>query len=120
MSWVQVSGASKDAFFRSIDVFLFPTRYKIEGQPLVILEAMSYGVPVVATSQGYCAELIERGGASAAINDFRRVAAEFLVRCYNDADYRRMIGTYARQRYEELKRSADIQMDELVGRIYSS
>jgi glycosyltransferase involved in cell wall biosynthesis len=34
-----------------------------EGQPLVILEAFAYGLPVVATDVGACRELIEGGEA---------------------------------------------------------
>jgi len=45
-------GEEKDAFFRDIDVFLFPTRYRNEAQPLVILEALAAGVPVIAASRG--------------------------------------------------------------------
>ena len=115
-----VSGASKQAFFRSIDVFLFPTRYRVEGQPLVILEAMSYGVPVLASQQGYCAELIGNAGASAPIEMFRAAATEFMVRCAGDAGYRRAVGTGARNRYETLKREADAQRDDLVRWMSSS
>jgi glycosyltransferase involved in cell wall biosynthesis len=114
-----VSGTSKQAFFRSIDVFLFPTRYRIEGQPLVVLEAMSYGVPVVATHQGYCAELVGNAGASAMSDAFKMVATEFLTHCYNDAEYRRRMGAQARKRYEMLKRDADVQMNNLIGEICS-
>jgi glycosyltransferase involved in cell wall biosynthesis len=109
-----VSGASKQAFFRSIDVFLFPTRYRVEGQPLVILEAMSYGVPVLASQQGYCAELVGNAGASAPIEAFEATALEFLRRCSRDRGYRRTIGAVARKRYETLKREADAQKSDLV------
>lgn len=115
-----VAGASKQAFFRSIDVFLFPSRYRVEGQPLVILEAMSYGVPVLASQQGYCAELIGNAGASAPIEVFQAAATEFMVRCAGDAGYRRAIGTGARNRYETLKREADAQRDDLVRWMISS
>jgi glycosyltransferase involved in cell wall biosynthesis len=115
-----VSGPSKQAFFRSIDVFLFPTRYRVEGQPLVVLEAMSHGVPVVASRQGYCAELVGSAGASAPIDDFQATAIEFLTRCGRDADYRRKIGAEARNRYELLKQEADAQKSDLVQRMCSS
>jgi glycosyltransferase involved in cell wall biosynthesis len=51
-----VSGAAKDAFFRSIDVFLFPTTYRHETHGLVIFEAMSYGLPIIVNDAGYTAE----------------------------------------------------------------
>jgi glycosyltransferase involved in cell wall biosynthesis len=111
------SGASKQAFFRSIDVFLFPSRYRIEAQPLVILEAMSYAVPVVATPQGYCAELVGNAGVSAPSVDFAAAATAFLTRCHNDTEYRRNMGAEARKRYEMLKRDADVQLDDLISEI---
>ena len=112
-----VSGESKQAFFRSIDVFLFPTRYKVEGQPLVILEAMSYGVPVIATHQGYCAELVGDAGVSALTSDFVAVTVGFLARCREDPGYLRMVGAEARKRYEMLKLDADVQMHDLISEI---
>lgn len=52
-----VYGRDKQAFFDSIDVFLFPTKYVNESEGLVIHEAMSRGVPVIAYSRG-CIEQI--------------------------------------------------------------
>jgi glycosyltransferase involved in cell wall biosynthesis len=47
-----VSGQAKAAFFETVDVFLFPSRYRCEAQPLVSLEAMSYGLPIIALCRG--------------------------------------------------------------------
>lgn len=52
-----VYGGDKQAFFDSIDIFLFPTKYENESEGLVIHEAMSRGVPVIAYSRG-CIEQI--------------------------------------------------------------
>lgn len=52
-----VYGMDKLAFFDSIDVFLFPTKYINESEGLVIHEAMCRGVPVIAYSRG-CIEAI--------------------------------------------------------------
>lgn len=53
-----VYGSNKQAFFDSIDVFLFPTRYVNESEGLVIHEAMSRGVPVIAYSRGCIEQII--------------------------------------------------------------
>lgn len=45
----QVEGARKQAFFESLDVFVFPTVYRQEAQPNVIFEALAAGNTVVAT-----------------------------------------------------------------------
>jgi glycosyltransferase involved in cell wall biosynthesis len=47
-----ISGAAKEQFFRDIDVFLFPSRYKNESFGLVVWEAMLCGVPVIAYRAG--------------------------------------------------------------------
>lgn len=53
LDWVgSVSGESKEAFFKAIDFFIFPTNYKTEAYPLVVIEALVHGVPVFATNQG--------------------------------------------------------------------
>ena len=44
-----VQGEAKLEFFKSIDVFLFPTRFRQEAQPNVLYEAMAVGAVVVAT-----------------------------------------------------------------------
>ena len=42
-------GSDKAAALRDADLFLFPTYYAAEGQPLNVMEAMAHGLPVVTT-----------------------------------------------------------------------
>ena len=55
----KVVGEQKKHLFESCDVFVFPTYYDKEVAPLVILEAMQYGMPVVASNEGCISELID-------------------------------------------------------------
>jgi glycosyltransferase involved in cell wall biosynthesis len=52
-------GADKAAFFREIDVLLFPTRN--DADPLTIHEAMMHGVPVIAYGRGAIGEIVFPG-----------------------------------------------------------
>ncbi len=51
-------GDGKDAFFDDIDVFVFPTLYRNEAEPIVVHEAMSRGIPVIAYGRGCIPEMI--------------------------------------------------------------
>ncbi len=55
-------GADKEAFFDSLDVFYFPTRYPFEAQPNVVIEAQSHGAVVLAPDRGCIASDIARTG----------------------------------------------------------
>ena len=47
-----------DSFFDQVDILLLPTKYKNEAEPLVLLEAMSRGVPFFAIPRG-CIECLD-------------------------------------------------------------
>jgi len=44
-----VSGERKVELLRDADLFLFPTRYLGENQPVNLIEAMAFGLPIVTT-----------------------------------------------------------------------
>ena len=65
----QLAGEAKLAFYRDIDVFLFPTAYRQEAAPLVIYEALAAGCPVLATDRGLIAEIVPAMGGAVCARD---------------------------------------------------
>lgn len=54
-------GDVKDRFYSNIDLFLFPTLYKNEAEPVVIWEALRAGVPVLALNRGCISSVLTDG-----------------------------------------------------------
>lgn len=75
---------SKLAFYRDIDVFLFPTCYANEAQPTVVFEAMAHGVPSLSYDRGCIKDQIGMTGAVAEQRmNFPEFALEFLKQWEN-------------------------------------
>lgn len=109
-----VYGQAKRAFFEELDVFLFPTRYAHEAQPLVILEAMAAGVPVIATDHGYIAELMRGCGAFIPADaDFSLLAVALLKTWIADRDALHEAGTRSRARFDQLIQISERQFRTL-------
>lgn len=53
-----VYGEALREFYAGLDLLLFPSRYRNEAAPMVVLEAASYGVPTLAYPSGSLAELV--------------------------------------------------------------
>src|SRR5207244_12499389 len=44
-----VSGERKERLFKEADLFCFPTYYENENQPVNLIEAMAFGLPILTT-----------------------------------------------------------------------
>jgi glycosyltransferase involved in cell wall biosynthesis len=55
-----VSGDRKNQLLREADLFLFPTRYLGENQPVNLIEAMAFGLPIVTTRWRSLPEMLPR------------------------------------------------------------
>ena len=84
------------AYNEYADLFLLPTNY--EGLPIVIIEALACGKPVVASAVGGISELLDGTNGFAVRNDAKEMAEKINL-IFSDADlYERMSKT-ARQTY---------------------
>ncbi|UPK25709.1 glycosyltransferase family 4 protein [Bradyrhizobium sp. 195] len=110
--WGPVDKAKKDHFFRYVQVFLFPTTYRYEAQPLVIYEALSYGLPVISTNAGYIPEMLGRTGTIVQIDrEIRNRLTRELLRYCNDLD---LLVRAAIESRREFERAAEISRTEFA------
>ncbi|WP_160311489.1 glycosyltransferase [Rhodopirellula islandica] len=65
-----VYGEAKKDFFDSIDMLVFPTRYKNEAEPLVVYEALDRGIPVLATPMGCIPDQLPTEGVAPSVDEF--------------------------------------------------
>ena len=56
-----IKGEQKKLAFRESDVFGFPSYFHSESFPLVLIEAMSYGLPIISTKWRGIVEMVEDG-----------------------------------------------------------
>jgi len=98
----EVSLDAKWNCFREADIFCFPTYYRAEGFPVVLLEAMMFGLPVVATNWRGIPDIVENGktGFLVPIRDANALA-ERLEQLLKDREFCKAMGEAGRSRYEK-------------------
>jgi len=98
LGWV--SEEERDRLFRETDIFVLPSY--AEGMPMSILEAMSYGVPVISTIVGGIPELIEDGETGLLVNpgDIDMLYEKMNDLIHND-EYRKKLGENGRLKIEK-------------------
>jgi glycosyltransferase involved in cell wall biosynthesis len=96
-----LTGDAKIEQYLWADIFVYPTRYPPEGQPLVLLEALGTGLPVVATRWAGIPDTIidEREGVLVEPGDEHALAVA-LARLSREPELRRALAVGARARYE--------------------
>ncbi|WP_430906530.1 glycosyltransferase family 4 protein [Maribacter sp. 2-571] len=95
-------GIEKEEAYRNADIFVLPTMYKNECFPLVLLEAMQYGLPVISTDEGGIPEIVEDGVSGFLIEkQSAQELSEKLAQLIKDSDQRTKMGREGRRRYLE-------------------
>ncbi|MEM1232382.1 MAG: glycosyltransferase, partial [Pseudomonadota bacterium] len=115
LEWVGYT-AQVQAELQAMDLFVLPSLFG-EGMPMVILEAMATGVPVVASEVEGIPEIIrhERDGLLVPAGDPAALASA-LATLVGDAQRRGQFGRDARQR--QIERYSDVAMARAVAQVY--
>lgn len=110
-------GPEKNAFYRSLDLLLFPSRNEAEGR--VIHEAMRTGAPVIAPGRGCIPDVIgEDGGLVVDPRaDFARVAADRIEAWVRDPAEFEAVSRAAALRCARSRRETRRRLDALGLRI---
>ena len=99
----QLVGDEKLKMLASSDIFCFPSYYKNEAFPCVVIEAMSFCLPVISTRWRGIPSIVDEGvtGFLAEIRDTDQLA-EYIGRLCQDHDLRQAMGAAGRERYLKL------------------
>lgn len=99
---------------RFFDVFMLPSNY--EGLPIVILEAMSCALPIVASDVGGVSEIVRNGENGYVLPNKVEAFVEKLYYILNHPDVRKSMGLKSRQIY--LDSHSDKAMTEKYINLY--
>lgn len=95
-------GEEKERVLGMADLFVFPTYYPAEGHPLVLIEAMAFGLPIISTDQGAIKEIVlDKYNGFIVEQNSPQALEEKIVILLEDKGLRRAMGKASRKRYEE-------------------
>jgi glycosyltransferase involved in cell wall biosynthesis len=95
------TGSEKLSILKSADIFVFPTWYPYEGQPLVLLEAMAAGVAIVTTRHAAIEDTVTSNGAIFCEKQNPSDLADKLIGLLANEQERLRMGQANRQRFLE-------------------
>lgn len=112
-----VQGQSKKDLLAESDIFVHPTFF--DAFPLVLLEAMQYGLPVISTYEGGIADIVahEKTGYLVRTGDHASLSA-YLEKLLVHGSARAMLGTAARQEF--VKRFSLAQYESDLAKIMAT
>ncbi len=110
-----VTGNDKEYFLNRIDMLIFPTWYKYEGFGIVIIEAMSAGVPVVSSKDIATIPDIVLDGETGILVEIKNpvMLADAIIKLIENPAMRKEMGMKGKQRYENFF-TLDINIQRMI------
>ena len=92
-------GEEKKQLFLAAHIFVMPTDYPVEAQPLVLLEAMACGCVIVTTDVGEIGYMVDKSNAIILEKKNSDLIADAVNRLANDSQLRIELATKAREQF---------------------
>lgn len=100
VSWVKGAwGADKDKLFGEAHIFVFPSVYAVEAQPLVLLEAMASGCAIITTTVGEIRTILSEREALFLPDCEPKNIAQRIDELINDPELRTQLGLRGYERF---------------------
>jgi glycosyltransferase involved in cell wall biosynthesis len=114
----QVIGKQKEKQFTQANIFLLPTSYPWEGQPLSIIEALAFSIPVISCNHKGIPEMVECGRTGLFVKPKApRSIASAIIDITEDSGRYSNMSLSAREHYEgNFKR--EVHLNKLIQVIY--
>ena len=110
----QVLGEEKNLQFAQANVFLLPTSYPWEGQPLSIIEALAFSIPVISCCHKGIPELVEDGKTGLFVKpEAPDAIASAVIEMTTDSNRYSKMSHAAREHYEANFRR-DVHLERLI------
>lgn len=115
----QVVGTEKEFLLKKAHIFILPTYYPWEGQPLSIIEAMAYSTPIISCFHKGIPEMLEDGCNGYFVSPQNPSdIAEKVERICRDPELYSAMSKYSREKYElEFKR--EVHLERLITELKS-
>jgi glycosyltransferase involved in cell wall biosynthesis len=111
----RLGGEAVRRFYQEIDIFLFPTYYRHEAEPLVVIDALAAGVPVIASDRGCIGYLLGKAaGRVFPIDTFTEQAVEQIVVWAQTPALLEDTSRQAHGRFRDLSREARAHFERLA------
>ena len=114
-----VSDDAKSNFFNNIDILIIPS--KNEAEPLIILEALSYGVPIIANSIGCIPQMLNTkcGFLIHSTDDFINASYRIINKLKNSKSEIEILSINSFQHFNSKKTDANSSLNKLIAKLTS-
>lgn len=103
INWLKGAyGADKEKLFQNADIFIFPSKYKVEAQPIVLIEAMASGCGIITTGVGEIPSTVSQENAIILTKPEPELISKNLLELITDSAKLKKMQLASKTRFENL------------------